>query len=279
MTAAGSVGDGSGIVLDRPAAGVAVLTLDRPRSRNALRRDDWITLTDVLTALDRDESIDVVVLTGRDVFCAGVDMGSGRGDPAGPRGTGDRVADPPPAAEFSRLTRTLVEVHAAVDRLRTMVKPTVCAVERYAIGPGLSLAVACDTVFAATDAFFASPRVDLGMLPDTAVAWALVRTLGYHRAYALVCLGRRLNACDAAQRGLVHETTTPGAALGRAVDFATGLASLPRDTLRLAKQLLRAAEVSTFEAAVAAESAVVALNKLSPAATAAREAYFNRPTR
>ncbi|HWB36903.1 MAG TPA: enoyl-CoA hydratase-related protein, partial [Rugosimonospora sp.] len=66
--------DGSGVAVERPAPGVAVVALDRPRRRNALRHDDWIALSDTLSALDRDDSVAAVVLTGRDVFCAGVDM-------------------------------------------------------------------------------------------------------------------------------------------------------------------------------------------------------------
>jgi 2-(1,2-epoxy-1,2-dihydrophenyl)acetyl-CoA isomerase len=253
--------DGAGIVVEQPADGVAVVMLNRPHRRNALRRSDWIMLADTLTALDREDSVDAVVLTGRDVFCAGVDMKTS--DPVDP--------------EFSALTGTLREVHSAVDRLRTMAKPTVCAVEKYAIGPGLSLAVAADVVVAATDAYFASPRVDLGMLPDAAVAWALSQTMGYHRSYAIVCLGRRLSAEAAADHGLVYETTEPGTALDRAVALSLKLTLLPPDTLRLAKRLLRAAVGATFEAATAAEPAAVALNKLSPSAAAARDAFFNQP--
>lgn len=213
--------------LERPTEGVVVVTLDRPDQRNALGWQAWADLNEALTRVRDDDTARVLVLTGEGgCFSAGGDVKS-----SPERGQGVAA----PAARLS-------EAHRAVTTLSRLPIPTIAAVEGFAVGVGWSLVLACDLVVAAEDAFFAAPFVQRGLIPDGGMALLLTRAVGRQHALALLMLGERVPAPEAASMRLVNRLTAPGEALDTALDLADRLRSGAPDALMLTKRMVRAAD-------------------------------------
>jgi len=176
---------------------IALVTLNRPKSRNALNVELIGTLLDTMLSLDGDDTVDVVVLTGADpAFCAGVDLaelGGNRGDDADPGGTGrgEKIS--------SRLTRT-----PWPGPLPPMSKPLIGAVNGPAVTGGLELALACDFLVASERARFADTHARVGIMPGGGVTVRLVETVGLRRAKEMSITGNFLGAEEAWRLGLVN---------------------------------------------------------------------------
>jgi enoyl-CoA hydratase len=188
---------------DRPAAGVLVITLDRPQVRNAVDGATSRELAAALDRLDADDELAVGVLTGAGgTFCAGMDL----------KAFLDGEQPEIPGRGFGGLTQ-------APPR-----KPLVAAVEGYALAGGCELVLACDLVVAASDASFGLPEVGLGLIAGSGGLLRLPRRLPYHVAMELALTGDRFSAEDAQRWGLVGRLTEPGGALAAAVELAARIA-------------------------------------------------------
>lgn len=171
--------------------GVASITLNRPDNLNALTSGMMTRLSECLAAVDADESVRVVVLTGMGRgFCSGADLAAvDSGDEGG--ADGDAMAD-----IFNPAIR-------AIDECRV---PTVARINGVAAGGGFGLAMSCDISIAARSAFFVStfgPR--LGLVPDLGTSWHLPLRVGPARARGIAMLGGRIPAERAAEWGLIWE--------------------------------------------------------------------------
>lgn len=247
--------------LERPRPSVAVVTISRPERRNALGWATWTELEEALAEVDADPEIGAVVLTGEGVgFSAGGDLRSLR-----PSGTGATAG-----------AARLALAHRAVLALHGCGKPTVAAVEGFAVGAGWSLVLACDLVVAAEGAFFAAPFLRRGLLPDAGAGWFLPRAVGHHRSVELLFLGDRLPAERAAELGLVNHLVPPGDSLERALDLASRLADGPPNALALAKRLLRSGQAPSLESYLEAELLAVALNSHGSEVAEGRSAFLER---
>jgi 2-(1,2-epoxy-1,2-dihydrophenyl)acetyl-CoA isomerase len=223
-----------------------VVSINRPERRNALDRQAWIELGQAVEQA-ADPSVRAVILTGEGgTFCAGGDMKS-----AAEQTAGDGIF-----ASSSRLTLG----HAVLRALHRLPKPTIAAVEGAAVGVGWSLALACDLIVAADDAFFLAPFLDRGVVPDGGIGWALRRTAGPHVAAQLLLLRERLPAEQARSLGLVNDVTPSGGALAKATELALNLAETPAETVELMKQLLRASDDISFDTYLDAERTTASLN-------------------
>jgi enoyl-CoA hydratase/carnithine racemase len=221
----------------------------------------WLELQRVLDEIDRDDKVRVVVLTGAGgVFSAGGDLKS---TPA--MGSGLMA----PAARL-KLAQDVVGV------LYSLSKPTICAVEGYAVGAGMSLVLACDLVVSANDAFFQTPFTGRGLVPDVGAAWQLLRRLGHHRAAEMIMLGERWSAAKAAEVGLVNRVVEHGEALSEAVTLADILVGGSADALALAKGLLRNGADMAFENFLRMEYSVATLALAGPDAIKGRDAFTER---
>ena len=192
---------------------VTVVTIDRPRRRNAVDRPTADALLAAFEAFDADASASVAVLTGADgTFCAGADL------QAIASGTGNRVTeDGPGPMGPTRLALT---------------KPVIAAVEGHAVAGGLELAVWCDLRVAAEDAVFGVfcrrfgvPLVDGGTV-------RLPRLVGEGRAMDLILSGRPVGAGEALTMGLANRVVPSGTALEASIAWATELAALPQVCMR-----------------------------------------------
>ncbi len=204
---------------------VVVITIDRPEVRNSVDAATASALVDAFRRFDGSEEASVAVLTGAGgSFCAGFDLkalASGRGSvilrasQAGP----SEAPGPDSPSPMGPVRMVLS-------------KPVIAAVEGYAVGGGLELALWCDLRVAARDAVFGVfnrrfgvPLIDLGSV-------RLPRLIGHSRAMDLILTGRAVPAEEALAMGLVNRLAEPGRALDEALAEARRLASFPQACLR-----------------------------------------------
>lgn len=263
----GTVTDGTNsslegeVRLQRKHPGLAEIALCRPAARNALGWPMWRQLRQAFEEAATDDQIRTVVLTGTGgVFSAGGDLKSAN----------DKVGEG--SGQLASVARLRL-AHEVISCLYRLPKPTIAAVEGYAIGIGWSLVLACDFVVSADNAFFWAPFTERGLVPDGGAAWFLVRRFGHHRAAAAVLLGERLSAPAAAQAGLVSRLVSAGNAVAEAEAIAAALMMRSNDALRLAKQLLGDAPESAFDDFLRHELHVAALAMSGPDAIEGRRAF------
>jgi 2-(1,2-epoxy-1,2-dihydrophenyl)acetyl-CoA isomerase len=208
----------TGITAERDDA-VLRVTLDRPERKNSLTPDAVRALIGVLEAAATDDTLRVVVLTGRgDDFCSGADW------------VASNVPGAPRPRTGSLHRRTAVQAHRLIDLVLELQLPVVCSVRGWAAGLGCQLALAADFTIAAESSRFWEPFVTRGFTPDSAATWLLPRLVGVARAKELLLLGRELPAAQAAEWGVIH----------RAVPDA----ELDGATAALVDELARAATVA-----------------------------------
>lgn len=215
------VATGGGVrVTDRPG-GVRVVALDRPDRRNALDLDLRVVLAEQLEAAAAASRVRAIVLTGTGGhFCAGGDTSTMRRQPE---------ADSRPRLEAAqRVARAVFDSP----------KPVVAAVEGFAIGAGLGLALACDRVVASREARFLTAFTRLGLVGDLGVFFSLPRRVGPARARQMLLMGADLRGPEAAEIGLVDALADPGEALAVALDDAHRLAAGPPLALAEIKAML-----------------------------------------
>lgn len=200
-----------------------ILTLDYPARRNALAMPMRQALVDAMERIEADPAVRAVVLTGAgQMFSAGGDI------------SGMDVTDLAQGRERFRIT------HRMVRLLIKSSKPVIAAVEGYAVGAGLSVALCADTIVASTEAQFAAGFGRVGLIADLGLPHTLPLRVGHGRARQILLYGERLDAEEAHRIGLVDHVVPPGtardAALARARLFHT-MAPLP---IALTKQVLAA---------------------------------------
>jgi enoyl-CoA hydratase len=202
---------------------LATVTIDRQEALNALDVATLTELRDRLRELEADADVRAVVLTGagEKAFVAGADIKymSGLG--------------PDEAKGWGALG------HEAARLLETMPKPTIAAVNGFALGGGCELALACDLRYASSRARLGQPEIDLGIVPGWGGTQRLARVCGIAVAKDLIFTGRTIGAEEALRVGLVHEIADP--VLDRAHEVAAGLAAKSPLALALAKRLVNMA--------------------------------------
>jgi len=220
------------------ADGVSTITLNRPDSLNALNAAMRRELLAAVKAAGRDEAVRAIVLTGEGRgFCSGADLRGG--------------------AEERAFRRVLTdEYNPLIVAIRELPKPVMAAVNGVAAGAGVSLALACDLVYASEDARFILAFVRIGLVPDSGSTRSLVRALGRHRAAQLIFGAEPLSAADAHAAGLVNEVV-PADQLATTVHAAAAkLAAGPTGAIGLAKRAINGAEDAVLAESLATEAAL-----------------------
>jgi enoyl-CoA hydratase len=198
---------------------VSTVTIDRQEALNALDVATLTELRDRLRELAADERVRALVLTGAGdkAFVAGADIKYMSGlDPAGAKAWGALG-------------------HEAARLLETMPKPTIAAINGFALGGGCELALACDLRYASSRAKLGQPEINLGIVPGWGGTQRLGRICGVGVAKDLIFSGRTIGAEEAHRLGLVAEIADP--VLERAHETAAELAAKSPVALALAKRL------------------------------------------
>lgn len=200
---------------------IQVLRIARPEKKNALTGAMYGALADAIEAGDADDTIAAHILTGSGgVFTAGNDIGDFL---ATARGTGGLDKN---VVRFIRL-------------LPLIKKPLIAAVDGNAIGIGTTLLFHCDLVYAAPDATFATPFLDLGVVPEAASSLLMPARMGYTRAFAMLALGDPVSADDAVAAGFVNAVVPASDLEATAITAAKRLAAKPPEALAIARRLMR----------------------------------------
>ncbi|MBI2220905.1 MAG: enoyl-CoA hydratase/isomerase family protein [Acidobacteria bacterium] len=201
---------------------IATLTIDRPEVRNALNLETVNECHAALQELGRDGSVGVLIITGAgdQAFVSGADINDIR----------RRTLEDGLAAINSSLC-------SAVERFP---RPTIAAVNGYAVGGGCELALACDIRVASETAKFGQPELNLGIIPAAGATQRLPRTIGLGRAKHMILTGEIIDAQRALEFGLVSVIAPPAELMARARDVANRILRLGPLAARLAKLSLNA---------------------------------------
>lgn len=219
------------IQIDRDGA-VSVITLNRPDVLNSFNREMAVELRNAIQAAAADQGIRALFLTGAGrAFSAGQDLGAA-GNPADDLDLGEIVRE-----SFNPIVRAL----------RKIEKPVVCAVNGVAAGAGANLALACDVVYASSEASFIQSFSKIGLIPDTGGTFFLPRIAGFGRASAMMMLGSRISATMAADFGMVFQVVEPDKLLETAMIAARTLSEMPTRAIGLTKRALNNSYGRAFE--------------------------------
>ncbi len=225
---------------------VAVLELNRPEYLNAIDIELRRGLLDTLVELGRDPDTTAIVLTGVGrAFCAGADLKGG-----------SMGRDP----SLRSAARVLVhDFQPLVEAICKLDKPVIAAINGAAVGVGMSVALACDLVLMADDAYMATSAVQVGLVPDGGLAWFLCRQLGYQRTFELLTEGSRLEAARCLEIGLANTLVAAEELRACALERAAIYAERAPMTLALTKRLARLAQGAGLADTMAIEAEMQAL--------------------
>jgi enoyl-CoA hydratase/carnithine racemase len=235
--------------------GVLELTLNRPTKKNALTSAMYEAMVAAMDAAEADASIGAVLISGAGgVFTAGNDI-----------------------VDFARAVQTGEGLAAAhfVRKIASFPKPLVAAVQGLAIGVGCTLLLHCDLIYAAPNARFSLPFVDLGLLPEAGSSLLLPRRVGMARASAWLLLAESFGAEEAREAGLVNAIVPADALLPTAREKAMKLAAKPRAALLQARKFLRGDQDEVM-ARIETELEAFKQALQTPQAMAALAAFLNK---
>jgi len=210
--------------------GVGVITLDRPRVKNAICMIMRKELAQLVETLRLDHSLRALVITGAGGnFCSGGDLSS----------LNESASQGGASAESRR--QRLVDLSGLVGNLLRFDRPVIAAVQGVAYGAGFGIALAADLVLAANDARFCLPFGRLGLVPDFGILHTLPRVVGVPKAKELVFSCREVGAAEAQELGIVMERLDAAALMSRALQLARSFTQASPLALSLAKRALDAA--------------------------------------
>ena len=203
-------------------AGIARLVFDRPAVRNALHLEMNLEIRAALDRLAERDDVSALILTGAGdrAFVSGADIAELR-DRRGP-------------AALARHNGRLC------DAIEAFPRPTIAAVNGYALGGGCEVALACDLRVAGFSARFGQPEVGLGIIPAAGGTWRLQRVVGLAKAKELIFTGAIVDAEEARGMGLVNHVVADDQVMAKATSLATAIAAQSRLAVRLAKLAINA---------------------------------------
>jgi enoyl-CoA hydratase len=227
------------LLVDRPAEGVVLLTLDLPDRRNAMTDELTAAWVDAVAALRGDRSVRCVVVTGSGrAFCSGGDLGwlaSG-------------------GASVDELRDKMLPFYRAWLGLRALDVPSIAAVNGPAVGAGAALALSCDIRYAGTAASLSVPFAQLGMHAGMATTYTLTEVAGVAVARELLLTGRSVKADEMLRLGLCSAVFEADELLPAVLERASQVAAGAPVATRLHKEALRDGGPPSLERALAWES-------------------------
>ena len=218
---------------------VGFITLNRPEVFNSFNREMALLMQDTLDVCAKDDAVRAIVITGSGkAFCAGQDL--------------KEVTTP----ELNPGFRKILDEHynPIIQKIRTIEKPIVAAVNGVAAGAGANIALACDIVVTTDHASFIQAFSKIGLVPDSAGTFFLPRLIGFQKATALMMLGDKVSAEEALNLGMIYKIFPVSLFEEEVQALATNLASMPTLALGLTKRLLNQSLTNNLEQQLALES-------------------------
>src|SRR3981081_1560773 len=221
-------------IITERSEGILRVELNRPKKRNAMTSSMYVTLADVFNDAAKDERTRVVLWHGAgDSFCAGNDLEDFLKNPPGP-------GDSPQA----RLMNALLDLD----------KPLIAAVQGAAIGGGTTMLTHCDFIYAAENAKFQMPFINLAVVPEFGSSCSVPARIGHVRAAELILLGAPFDARRAAELGLITQVVSDKDVLAKATETARKTAGKPAAALQASKRLMKQPFREQIKAAMKAEN-------------------------
>ena len=222
------------LLVEHPTEDIVVFRINRPQVRNALNLDVRVRLADEITRCGADGKVRCVIVTGSDVaFAAGADIGE--------------MAEAGPVEVMSR------NVQKYWRAIMDCPKPVIAAVEGFALGGGLELALCADIIIAGEGAKLGLPEVKVGILPGGGGTQKLARLVGRQRAMLLIMTGRMFGAAEALSMGVIGEVAPTGQALPRAIEIAREIAAMPPISIMQIKEIINAGVDAPLDTALMLE--------------------------
>jgi len=202
--------------------GVATITINRPKALNSMNEETILEISSTLDDIRKDESVKVVVITGAGnrAFSAGADINMMKG-----RGTLE-------ARRSSQLGQRLM------NEVEDLEKPVIAAINGYALGGGLELAMACDLRIASENAKLGQPEINIGLIPGWGGTQRLPRLVGAGIAKEMIFTGKMVDAKTAERLGLLNAVVSPEQLKKAVKELAMELMNKPPIGIELAKQLI-----------------------------------------
>lgn len=198
---------------------IALIELYRPKELNALNPKLMEELRDALLALDKNDQVRVIILTGNDqAFAAGADIKQ--------------------MAEKSAIDMLVLDQFSTWDQIRKTKKPIIAAVSGFALGGGCELAMTCDMIIASETAKFGQPEIKIGTIPGAGGTQRLTKAVGKAKAMELILTGRFISGEEAHFYGLVNKVVPVEMYLYEAIQLAKEIAVLSPIAVQLAKEAI-----------------------------------------
>jgi enoyl-CoA hydratase/carnithine racemase len=222
------------VLLEKPAEGVAVVSLNRVEVKNALNLSVRQELARHFSELGVDSGVRCIILTGGDkVFAAGADIKD--------------------MADKGAVDMMLRNVHQLWQAISSCPKPVIAAVNGYAWGGGCELAMHADIIIAGESATFCQPEVKVGIMPGAGGTQRLTRAVGKFQAMKMILTGQPVSAREALSMGLCSEVVPDEEVQAAALKMATHIAGMPPIAVMQMKEVLLAGQDISLEAALMLE--------------------------
>jgi enoyl-CoA hydratase len=247
------------VVLYAKESNVAFITINRPEVRNPLNMAVFRGLEKALDEIAADDEIRVVIVTGAgSAFVAGADINEL---------LALNTQDGWLASRYQQ---------SVFNKLERLKKPSIAAINGFAMGGGLELALSCTFRIASSKAKVGFPELGLGIIPAFGGTQRLARTVGHARASELILMRRVLGAEEASAIGLVNQVVQPDELDGKAREWAKDLASLSPAAVGLELELLLNSSGQGFDMGLALESGLASLAVATPEAKELLGAFVNK---
>lgn len=247
---------------------ITTLIFNRPDIRNALTKDMKECLSSVLHRIAQDETIKVVVLTGKGQhFMAGGDLN-----------TMKETLNLPKEEIRDYFLKRIYDLNPIITCLQQMPKPVIASVSGAAAGAGVSMALACDLIIAEPSSYFMLGYCNIGTTPDGGATYNLTQCVGIKKAMELSLLGDRVEASTAQKIGLVNYVAKDGQLNSETADLASRLANGPTRVYARTKRLLYNSLKNELQSQLQNEAISFSECAVEPDFKEGVEAFFNKKT-